>query len=392
MKTASRVAVTVALVMTLFFMFLVPVSAEGDVTVPAAETEALTLPQSYSDLADALPDDLISLCPNGLFSESANEAMDAVGEMTGWRYFLRALLRALGLEWEGTVGLLLSLIGLLLLAAIFSRAQAALVGSSVGDLCGFCLRLCLYVAIASQTAGLVLEVETFMTRLARLAEGMLPTMGVLYALGGNIGQAAVNEELLLLFLALCTAMASYLTPPLCGLCMAASLSEALGTQLSLSAIADRAKRWYTGALGLVMFLLSLSLSMQSVLVSRADTLGMRGVKYVVGNLVPIVGGALAGTLGTVSAGISLLRGVSGTAGVVLTLLLLLPTLVRLLLGRSILHIAETVATLLGCGGEAKLLGEMASLYGYLAAASCLVSVVFLLALGIFIHGGVAVLG
>ena len=57
-----------------------------------------------------------------------------------------------------------------------------------------------------------------------------------------------------------------------------------------------------------------------------------------------------------------------------------------------LHIAETVATLLGCGGEAKLLGEMASLYGYLAAASCLVSVVFLLALGIFIHGGVAVLG
>ncbi len=391
MRRACLFGAAVVLLVGILSLLSLPVTAEELDAVPAVETEALTLPPAFNDLEEALPEDLISLCPDGLFSGNTDEALNAVEEMTDWRYLLRAVFRALGLEWEGTLGLFLSLFGLLLLATIFSRVQEAL-GGSAGGLCGFCLRLSLYVAIAAQAVGLVSEVETFMTHLSALTEGMLPTMGVLYALGGNIGQAAVNEELLLLFLALCTAMGSYLTPPLCGLCMAASLSEALGTRLSLSAIADRAKRWYTGVLGLVMFLLSLSLSMQSVLVSRADTLGMRGVKYAVGNLVPIVGGALAGTLGTVSAGISLLRGVCGTAGVVLTMLLLLPTLVRLLLGRTMLHLAETVANLLGCGGEAKLIGEMASLYGYLAAAASLVSALFLLALGIFIHGGVAVLG
>lgn len=46
--------------------------------------------------------------------------------------------------------------------------------------------------------------------------------------------------------------------------------------------------------------------------------------------------------------------------------------------------------MLACDGEAKLLGDMASLYGYLAAAVSVCSVTFVLALGLLIHSGVAV--
>ena len=74
----------------------------------------------------------------------------------------------------------------------------------------------------------------------------------------------------------------------------------------------------------------------------------------------------------------------------LVLLLLLPALVELLLLRSTLRLTSTVATMLACDGEAKLLGDMASLYGYLAAAVSVCSVTFVLALGLLIHCGVAV--
>ena len=158
----------------------------------------------------------------------------------------------------------------------------------------------------------------------------------------------------------------------------------------LSPLAEQIKRWYTSLLGLVMFLLSLALSTQSVLAGQADTLGMRGIKYAVGNAIPVVGGAVAGTLSAVGAGMGLLRGVCGVAGILLVALLLLPALVELLLLRATLRLASTVASMLACDGEAKLLGDMASLYGYLAAAVSVCSVTFVLALGLLIHSGVAV--
>jgi hypothetical protein len=84
--------------------------------------------------------------------------------------------------------------------------------------------------------------------------------------------------------------------------------------------------------------------------------------------------------------VELLRGATGICGVILVALLLLPTLVHLLLFRGMLNLAKTVAALLGCDGEGRLLGEMASLYGYLAAAVAICSVTFVLALAFFAGG------
>ena len=149
------------------------------------------------------------------------------------------------------------------------------------------------------------------------------------------------------------------------------------------------KKWYVSILGLIMFLLSLALSGRSILVGQADTLGMKGIKYAVSSMIPVVGGAVSGTLSTVAVGIGALRGICGVAGIFLLALLLLPTLIHLLLTRALLNLTATVASLLSCDGEAKLLGEMASLQGYLAAAVSICAVLLVLALTLLIHSGTA---
>jgi stage III sporulation protein AE len=219
---------------------------------------------------------------------------------------------------------------------------------------------------------------------------MIPAMGVLYALGGNIGRAAVNAELMLVLMTVCEYVSVTVTPPVCAVCMSFSLMDALGARLTLTPLCEQIKKWYVSLLGLVTFLLSLSLSARSVLAGQADSLGMKGVKYAVGNTIPVVGGAIAGTLSAVAAGVSALRGVCGVAGIILISLLLLPTLVELLLTRAILRLAATVAALLSCEGEAKLMGEMASLHGYLAAAASICAVAFTLSLTLLIHSGTAI--
>lgn len=356
----------------------------------AEEGEAVTMPPAYGDLADAIPPELSDLLPDGLFSEKLEEAVTAATELTDWRYLLNALLSAVGFRLDETVELLCVLVGLILIAAVCGRLREGLGGGS-GELFGFCLRLALYTAMILQTAGMVETVIRYFDRLITLTGGMIPVMGTLYALGGNLGQAAVTSELMLVFLTVCQYISVTVTPPVCGVCMSFSLMDALGVKLTLSPLCDRIKKWYASLLGLVMFLLSLALSTQSVLTGRADSLGMKGVKYAVGNIIPMVGGAVAGTLSTVAAGVTALRGVCGVSGILLVALLLLPTLAELLLTRAILNLAATVASMLACDGEAKLLSEMGSLHGYLAAAASICAVVFVIALTLLIHSGTALL-
>ena len=258
-----------------------------------------------------------------------------------------------------------------------------------GEILGFTVRLTVYTAIAMQTVGALSAVQTYFDRLMALTGGMIPVMGTLYALGGNLGRAAVSSELMLVFLGICQYISTTITPPLCVICTSFSLMDALGVRLTLSPLCDQLKRWYASVMGFVMFLLTLALSTQSLLAGKADTLGMRGIKYAVGNTIPVVGGAIAGTLSSVGVGVELMRSVCGVAGILLVAILLLPTLVKLLLLRATLRLAATVASMLACDGESKLLGDVASLHGYLAAAVSVCSVTFVIALALLLQSGVA---
>lgn len=356
--------------------------------VAATDTEAVTMPPAYTSIPDTLPPELEALLPDGLFSENAEEALSATSELTDWRYLLNTLGAALGLGLEDTVGLLCVLVGIILLATVCARLRDGL-GSTGGEILGFTVRLTVYTAIAMQTAGALSAVQTYFDRLMALTGGMIPVMGTLYALGGNLGRAAVSSELMLVFLGLCQYISTTITPPLCVICTSFSLMDALGVRLTLSPLCDQLKRWYASVMGFVMFLLTLALSTQSLLAGKADTLGMRGIKYAVGNTIPVVGGAIAGTLSSVGVGVELMRSVCGVAGILLVAILLLPTLVKLLLLRATLRLAATVASMLACDGESKLLGDVASLHGYLAAAVSVCSVTFVIALALLLQSGVA---
>lgn len=383
MKTPHRFFLLMIMVGIGFLWAVLPVSGETDF-----HQESVTMPPSFGELEDVLPSEITDILPDGLFSEDTKTALNAAESMTDWRFLLDALMRAVGSGMEDTWGLLLSLLGMITLSSVFHALRKS-IGGRNGEMLDFCLRLAAFATIALQTVGTVEAVKAYFDRLGTLMKAMIPVMGALYAIGGNLGQAAANGELLLVFLTVCQWVSTSVTPPVCALCMAFSLMDAFGSSVSLAPLAARVKGCYTWILGLITFLLSLALSAQSIITSRADTLGMRGVKYAVGQMLPVVGGAVSGTLGTIADGISALRGICGVSGVILLALLLLPTLIRLLLGRFALSLATAFASMLGCDGEAKLIGEMASLYGYLAAAVAICSMLFVLALTLLIQSGVA---
>lgn len=385
MKPTFRKILTLTLLtLALILLATLPVHAQ--------DATAETLPDAYADIENALPDQVLDLLPDGFFSQNPQDAMTSVQSTATPDYLWQTIWRMVGGDMDTLVKLLLTTLGLVILSSLLRQLKTSTTRSGEGFL--FCLRLCMYTLMVGNATQMLAWVRQYFETLQALMQAMIPVMGVLYALGGNVSEATLNHQSLLLLLNLCQFIATTLSPALCGACLAFSLMDAFGGQVQIKCapLSGLCKKWYTTLLGFLVFLITATLSVQSVITAKADTLGMRGMKYAIGQMLPVVGGGLSGVLGSVAAGVGLLRGVAGMSGVILVLLLVLPTLVQLLLMRGIYQLTSALAGMLSCEGESKLLGEVGSLYGYLAATVSICGVAFVIALAIFAQGSVALGG
>ena len=143
------------------------------------------------------------------------------------------------------------------------------------------------------------------------------------------------------------------------------------------------RKWYATALAFVMMIMTFSLGGSNLLASKADNMAMRGAKFAASSFIPVSGGTVSSTLGTLAASVELLRGSVGVIGIVIIIMMLLPTVIELALLRGVFAISGFCAATLGAAGESRLMSELDSLYGFLEGIAVLSAVIFIIAFGIF---------
>ena len=357
-----------------------------------ASAEEIALPEEYGDFADAIPDDVASLLPQGFLSGDFSELSGAVNEAstpgfllgTAWRLLCGGLGSA-----AGTFGIL---VGIMILSALLHTVAEGSVGNLKKGI-AFAIGVSTSAAVVGLQLPRIVAAGDFFGRLAVLMNSLIPIMGVLYISGGNTMGAAVSSASLLLQINLIELGTTALVIPAVSVCMALTLSDALRTSsASFSGITASIKRTLAFVYGLCSTLLTASLSAQSVLASAGDSAGARAVKFVAGNMIPVVGGTVGETLRTLAASVKLLRGSVGVAGMIAVALVLLPTLIELFLTRFVFNMSAAVGDLIGCKTEAGLYREIASLYGYIIAAAAMASLLCIFSLTLFAVGGVAIGG
>ncbi len=369
----------------LFFCLLLPLLPVQTAAEEEAENFGEQMPDEFGDLLDGLPDEIAELLPPGLFSDDSGEVNAAVSEMSSFSYLLRSLLATVGLRLGDCLRLLAVITGLLLLSAVFAALRGAFRSDSVGRAFSFCASLAILGSLVTQGYACIQSVTGYFTTLNRLTAASVPLMGVLYAMGGNVTTAAASAGGLTVYMTLLEQFVGRSIVPFCGICLAFTLMSALESGVRLGTLLATFKKQYTTVLTFLMMLLLAMLAAQTTLAAKADTLAMRSAKFAAGNLIPVVGGSVSELVRTVSAGVGYLRGTVGICGVLLILLSLFPTLVELLLYRMVWQICASVADMLGCDGERRLLDEIASLTGYLIAAVSICSSVLLLAMTLLAH-------
>lgn len=379
MTTSLRRRIMAFAVSFLSFLFLFSPIARAE------ETDPYALPASFEELLESLPGDILSRLPEGALSSDAEIFGGAVGEMSSFSYLLQTVLSLVGLRLGDCGRLLCTVLGILMLSAVCRALCSSFGRPEIARAFSFLVALTVTVTLFSSGFASIASVVTYFQNLNAFSAACVPLMGGLYVMGGNASAAVATSAGLSLFMTVLEQIVGKSIVPFCGICQALALVGACEGAPKMGGLVGSIKKNYTLLLSFFMMLLLSMLGAQTVLGAGKDTLAMRSAKFAAGSMIPVVGGSVSELLRSVSASVGYLRGAVGICGVLLLLLLLLPTLIELLLVRLTWQICASVAELLGCDTEKRLLEEFASINGYLIAAVAICSSVLFLSFTLLTH-------
>lgn len=349
-----------------------------------AEDEWNTMPEEYEEFIDSLPDDVRDALPEGILSGVGEDVSEGALAVSSPSY----LLNALGSLFQDSLGRLLPTMTLLCGTVVLSAVLYLMAGfftSGTGRALDLCVRLCSFCMIAELSLVSLEEISDYFESLFNISSSFIPLSGILYAMGGNLTAAASSTVSLSTVLAICEFFCAKTVIPVFGICLALSmlsLFDGTGAMAGQN-LSGTVRKWYTTVLSFVMMLMTTSLAAQNIISAKADGVAMKGIKFAVSGFVPISGGTVSSTLGTLAASVELLRGSVGIVGIFSIIFLLLPVIVELAVMRGILSFSAYLSGLLGCTGEQRLLNDVAGAYGYLEGVAVLAASVLVIAMAIF---------
>lgn len=343
------------------------------------------IPEGYGDLEDALPEDVRNMLPADFFSQEIDKASDAVGKTASPAFWLRSLWNFLCGGIESTLGTFAILVAMLALGAILSSFSEGSVSKSLKGVIALASSICFSATIVGIQLPVLKAAADYFERVCAAMNSLIPVMVALYLSGGNAGGAALADSSLLLQINLIEIGATFIVMPAVSACMALTLADSLksGESFGFAGMVGFIKRSIAFVLGLCSTLLMASLSAQNILSAAADGMSVRAVKFVAGNMIPVVGNTVGETLRTLAASVRVLRGTVGIAGICVIALLMLPFIAKMLLMRFAFGAAASVGELMGRRSEVKLCREISSLYGYIIAAAAMAAVLCIISLTLF---------
>ncbi|MEG2434808.1 MAG: hypothetical protein RSB47_00610 [Ruthenibacterium sp.] len=151
----------------------------------------------------------------------------------------------------------------------------------------------------------------------------------------------------------------------------------VGSPLDTENLANQLEKWLKTILVFCSTVFVALLSLQSVIAQSADTLALKTGKLLIGSSVPVVGRAVSDAMGSVIAGLQMLKGSLGFAAIAVLAAAFLPLILQCVAYHLVFSLAQMIAAATGNDKCAKLLRGFAqciSLYLSMTFFFCLVVV------------------
>ena len=276
------------------------------------------------------------------------------------------------------VKFLASATGVLILTALFSAFLNSSQAVSVIANSVFALTVAVPVVNGVTTAFSVLEaLNVFTTAFAGVFAMLVSSSGKV-ALGTSYASMAVLSDTL--FSALLTGVSQ---PAVNAMCCLGFLS-CFDIYKFSEKISSTVKKLYITFLGFIGTFFSGIVTLKGVMGAGADSLTSRGIRFVVGRTVPIVGGAVSDTYSALVSSLSLIKSTVGIFGIVTVVLTVFPSLMELVGWVFALSVVISVSELLGANDCVGMLNIFKDALTLLGATTVFSAVIFIVSVGVVI--------
>lgn len=341
------------------------------------------VPDEYEDILDAIPKDISDMLPDGLFSKDITHISEAVKELSSWEYLLSTIFDILNMNFSKTIKTLIVICALLIVSSLINNINGTFNNPAMENILHLISSGAIIIAIMDITQEPMQNSLLLFERIKFFVNTLSPTLTAMYAMGGNLASAVVNNFSMIVFLSLIENIFIVSLELIIGICFALTFASAFLLKSNFSSLNNTIKKGFSSFIGIIMVIFSAVLSSQSLIASKSDTLTSKTAKALATQLIPLVGGTVGESLKLAGASIEYLRANIGIALIIVILLMTLPTIIGILIYRAGFGICSSFADMLGCDREGKLISEISSIYGYVLAIISISAIVLLLLITIF---------
>lgn len=293
-------------------------------------------------------------------------------------------------EVRETLKILVFVLAIGLLCTYLTNIQNSFGGQGVSDAAFF---VC-YLVIVGISAAAFFQVigcgKTLISNLSLFMRTMAPVAMVTLAASGAAISAAGFELILMGVIELAEWILENLFVPLILITAALSMVNNLSQNLNAEKLVQFMNKTTKWGIGIVMTVFVGVMGLQGIVSGSADGLTVKVTKFAAGNLIPLVGGALAETVETVMNCSVVIKNAVGVAGIIVVILIVAVPVMKvaacLIMFRLCAALLQPVCDkrIVKCISE--LADSMSSVFGMMMV----VSVMFIIMLTIIINVGSSV--
>ena len=183
----------------------------------------------------------------------------------------------------------------------------------------------------------------------------IPIFGSVLTVSGRPASAAIYGGTMITVAEGASQIGSNVLLPLCGIFLAISICGAVNSEINISSLTANIKSFVTWGLGILLTIFVGLLGAGSLVTAASDTVAVKGIKFMAGSFIPVVGGVVSEALGSVNSCMGLIKSSLGAYGIVALIMLFVPPLLSCVAVKASLSLSASMAEILDVNGGKRLL-------------------------------------
>lgn len=226
--------------------------------------------------------------------------------------------------------------------------------------------------------------ESSISRICAYVTAASPTITALLYASGNSVTAASSAFTTSLAVSLVQLITVCLVLPVTRCCCTLSAVNAICKKDNLGGICSFLKSCSLWITGLSFTIFTGIISLQTALLSSADNLALKGVKFAAARLIPVAGSMVSESMKTVIASMSYIKSVTGIGGIVFILYTAIPPMCVILATKLLFLAMSALSRSVSAAFACSLFDSINSTLNVLCALLISCTVAFIIIIGLFV--------